>query len=76
IQTFLNFISFYKRFIKDYLKIITLFTNLLKRKLILPFNLPTKALKAFKRFKEIFLKVFILKYFNNQLLTYIKINIL
>ncbi|OTA55905.1 hypothetical protein K449DRAFT_337147, partial [Hypoxylon sp. EC38] len=63
--TFLNFINFYKRFIKDYLKIIIPFINLLKEKLILPFNLFIKILRIFKRFKEIFLKVFILKYFNS-----------
>ncbi|OTA90179.1 hypothetical protein M434DRAFT_78318, partial [Hypoxylon sp. CO27-5] len=63
--TFLSFISFYKRFIKNYLKIITLFINLLKGKLILLFNLFIKTLKAFKKFKEIFLKIPILKYFNS-----------
>ncbi|OTA54844.1 hypothetical protein K449DRAFT_338339, partial [Hypoxylon sp. EC38] len=76
IQTFLNFISFYKKFIKNYLKIITFFTNLLKEKLILPFNFPIKTLKTFKKLEKIFLKTLILKYFNNRLLTHIKINML
>ncbi|OTA96594.1 hypothetical protein M434DRAFT_67305, partial [Hypoxylon sp. CO27-5] len=62
---FLGFISFYKRFIKDYLKIIILFINLLKRKLILLFDFFIKVLKTFEKLKEMFLKIFILKYFNN-----------
>ncbi|OTA91682.1 hypothetical protein M434DRAFT_75936, partial [Hypoxylon sp. CO27-5] len=63
--TFLGFISFYKRFIKDYLKIIILFINLLKGKLVLLFNFFIKVLKVFEKFKEMFLKALILKYFNS-----------
>ncbi|OTA92673.1 hypothetical protein M434DRAFT_74154, partial [Hypoxylon sp. CO27-5] len=65
VQTFLGFISFYKKFIKDYLKIITLLINLLKGKLVLSFNLLIKILGAFKKLKEIFLEAFILRYFDS-----------
>ena len=52
-QFFLKFVNFYKRFIKKYFRIVSLFTNLTKKEI--SFTWIKKTEKAFKKLKNLFI---------------------
>ena len=68
ILVFLRFAKFYRWFIKEFSQIITLLTDLIKsakKKMMHSFFIMTsKARKAFKRLKAIFINAFILKHYD------------
>src|SRR5436190_6363334 len=62
IQTFLGFANFYRRFIRNYSRIIVPITNLLKKTVAFSWN--TTANKAFKRLQKAFTTAPILRHFD------------
>ncbi|PSS22127.1 hypothetical protein M430DRAFT_99321, partial [Amorphotheca resinae ATCC 22711] len=72
---FLRFTRFYKYFIKNYLKITILLTNLFYSDATSTVTLSSKALKAFYKLRLVFVKASVLRYYNLKLLTYIKTDI-
>ena len=66
IQVFLKFAGFYRRFIKNYSKVTIFLTDLLKKnKGAFRFNIC--VLKAFTKLKLLFIRAFILRYFDSKL---------
>lgn len=74
IQSFIDFINYNKKFIKNYSKKSLLFTNLIKKKTSWEWN--AKHERAFQELKEACLKKSILKMFNSKKLIRIESNAL
>ena len=74
--SFLGFISFYKRFIKNYSKITAPLTDLIKNNRKGPIELGNYEVEAFKTLKQKFLEEPILKYFNPEAPIRVEINVL
>ncbi len=60
IQVFLGFIGFYKKFIKDYLKIIIFLTNLLRKNIFKTFDLNINNFATFTKVKFLFIRTLLL----------------
>ncbi len=72
IQSFLNFMNFYKRFIYDYSRIVTSLTCLIRKDVL--FVWFQKCQIAFNTFKKIFTSEIILHYYNSDHKIVIEIN--
>ncbi|KJZ70756.1 hypothetical protein HIM_09840 [Hirsutella minnesotensis 3608] len=67
IQTFLGFTGFYRRFIKNYSKIVSPLTDCLRKRATKPLSLAKEALQAFGELKKAFQDGPILKHFDPRL---------
>ena len=75
IQVFLNFIRFYKRFIKSYSKVIVLLTNLLRKSIPKTFELNINSFIMFTKVKFLFIRISLLQHFDLTLPLRLKTNI-
>ena len=75
IYIFLGFIGFFRRFIKNYVKIITPLTDLFKKGIKGTLILPPPVYKAFIKLRFIFYKTPIFYYFNPLLRICLEYNI-
>ncbi|PSS07091.1 hypothetical protein M430DRAFT_110469, partial [Amorphotheca resinae ATCC 22711] len=75
IRVFLGFTRFYRRFIKNYLKITILLTNLFYSNAASTVILSSEALEAFYKLRLVFVKASFLRYYNPKLLTRVEIDI-
>jgi len=76
VQVFLEFVNFYRHFIKAYLQIASLLTGLLKgsknEKKTEPFEWSEDAAKMFVYLKKVFMTVLILVHFDSELKNWMK----
>ncbi len=72
VQFFLEFANFYKCFIKKYFKIISSFTNLMRKDI--SFVWTEKAEEAFKKLKKLFISQSVLIMFESEKLITLKMN--
>jgi hypothetical protein len=72
IQAFLEFIGFYRRFIKGYSKITTLLTKRTKGNQPSSFQLNISELSAFRRLQVLFTQEPLFRHFNSALLIRVK----
>jgi len=76
VQVFLEFVNFYRRFIKAYLQIVSPLTGLLKgsknEKKTEPFEWPEGAAKTFVYLKKVFMTALILVHFDSELKNWMK----
>ena len=78
VQTFLNFVNFYRKFIFNYSKIaksLIKFTKMKKKKFKYSWNLKKIEQKVFETLKKIFTTIFILQHFDFDKKTWIKIDV-
>ncbi len=72
VQTFLEFVNFYKRFIKDFFKIAKSLIQLIKKDHL--FNWFEKCDTAFNELKKRVIEVLVLSYFSSKLNTFLETN--
>jgi len=72
VQNFLNFVNFYRRFIKKFFKLIDSLTVLIRKDQ--SFNWTQKCQFVFDRLKQMFITVSILMHYNSNLFVTVKID--
>jgi hypothetical protein len=70
IQAFLRFVNFYKRFIKDFFKVVKLLVKLIKKDHL--FTWSKECQTAFDELKKRMIETFVLSYFSSELETFLK----
>jgi hypothetical protein len=70
IQTFLEFVNFYKRFIKDFFKVIKLLIKLTRKNQL--FSWSKDCQTTFDELKKRVIEAFVLSYFSSELKTFLK----
>jgi hypothetical protein len=71
-QTFLNFINFYKRFIKNFSRIVKSLINLIKKERLFVWN--NVCQKIFEKLKKRVIEALVLFYFASELKTFLELN--
>jgi hypothetical protein len=70
LQTFLNFINFYRRFIKNFSRIAKSLVNLIKKERLFVWN--NVCQKIFEELKKRVIEALVLSYFSLELKTFLK----
>ena len=77
--TFINFVNFYRRFVKDFSRIIVELTNLLKniekKKFHTKFIMIFETREFFEKLKKVFTTIFMFRHFNFNVRIFLKINV-
>ncbi len=72
LQAFFDFINFYRRFIKNFSRIVKSLINLIKKKRLFVWN--SACQKAFEKLKKWVIETLVLSYFSLELETFLKSN--
>jgi len=73
VQSFLSFVNFYRRFIKEFFKLVGSLTVLIRKDQ--PFNWTQECQFVFDRLKQTFITVSILMHYNSNLFVTVKIDV-